>query len=351
MLGNAARRVNDTTAPSARSNFPDKKTRGFPLRGACTLLSVNDRIVDAPSAGVTPLRRPGRRSIFSAATRREREENFESYWRYQQRHDGEIVEDAKDLSEKRKALARFQDKPVRTRRPVPETFHRNFEKMRDDPRSLDRRTLLLTFLYKFARHEWIGISAAWDVCPTLADSKYLIDKISRYHLAEEFCHMRLFQEMFRTFGLDGVEWGPLPKRTKQLYGAFARLPGPLVAAPAFVSELMGLTVYLQIDKMLDGIVGDEPDVRDRIRELLRAIMTDELSHVGERRNFMGPIGVRVAQLTVRPMFRAFFGGIPEAPLLFDTRQMRKDAEAFDYGVVSPEIVSVSWAPSYCTMRA
>src|SRR5207244_4723709 len=113
------------------------------------------------------------------------------------------------------------------------------------------------------------------------------------------------------------------------------------------SELMGLTVYQQLDKMLESIVGDEPDVRDRVRELLRAIMTDELSHVGERRNFMGPIGVRVAKLMVRPMFRAFFGGIPEARLLFDTRQMRKDAEAFVYSTISPEVLDVSWTPSYC----
>jgi len=300
---------------------------------------------------MTPVQRPGRLSIFSPATAREREENFESYWRYQQQHDGEILEDVRDLAEKRKVLARFQATPVRTRRPVPDAFHRNYVTMRDDPRSLDRRTLLLTFLYKFARHEWIGISAAWDECPTVARAVYLIDKISRYHLAEEFCHMRLFQEMFRTFGLDGVEWGPLPKRTKQLYGAFARLPGPLVAPPAFVSELMGLTVYLQLDTLIDDIVGDEPDVRDRIRGLLRAIMTDELSHVGERRNFMGPVGLRAAKLMVRPMFRAFFGGIPESRLLFDTRRMRRDAQAFDYSAVRADVVSVSWAPSYCIPRA
>ena len=84
------------------------------------------------------IRRPGRASIFSPATEREREENFESYWRYQQRRDGEILEDAKDLSEKHKNLARFQSDTVRTRRPVPDTFDRNYITMRDDPRSLDQ---------------------------------------------------------------------------------------------------------------------------------------------------------------------------------------------------------------------
>ena len=74
--------------------------------------------------------------------------------------------------------------------------------------TLDRPTLLLTFLYKFARHEWVGISAAWDATPTFAESTHLTDKISRYHLAEEFCHMRLFGEMFATFRLDAVELVP-----------------------------------------------------------------------------------------------------------------------------------------------
>src|SRR2546425_5438645 len=207
------------------------------------------------------------RSIFSPATDRERAENFESYWIYVQRKNGEILEDAKDLTEKQRALVRFQERAVRSRKPLSESFDRNYDTMRDDPQSLDRRTLLLTFLYKFARHEWVGISAAWDVTPTMAQGVRLIDKISRYHLAEEFCHMRLFHEMFQTFRLEGVEWGPLPKRTKQLYGAFSRLPGALVAPPAFVSELMGLTVYLHTDKMLDEILADEPEVRDRARAI------------------------------------------------------------------------------------
>ncbi|PYN79890.1 MAG: hypothetical protein DMD96_16405 [Candidatus Rokuibacteriota bacterium] len=297
-----------------------------------------------------PVARSRTRSIFSPATDRERAENFESYWIYVQRKNGQILEDAKDLTEKQRALVRFQERAVRSRKPLSESFDRNYDTMQDDPQSLDRRTLLLTFLYKFARHEWVGISAAWDVTPTMAQGVRLIDKISRYHLAEEFCHMRLFHEMFQTFRLEGVEWGPLPKRTKQLYGAFSRLPGALVAPPAFVSELMGLTVYLHTDKMLDEILADEPEVRDRVRALLREIMTDELAHVGERRNFIGPIGLRMAKLMVKPMFRAFFGGIPESTLLFDIPRMMKEAEAFDYSTIAPETLSASWVPSYCWSR-
>ncbi len=292
---------------------------------------------------------PRHRSIFSPATARERAENFDEYWIYSQRNDGEILEDQKDLTKKRALLARFQGNTVRSRKPLPDPgrFYRNCIKMQDDPQTLDRKTLLMTFLYKFARHEGVGISAAWEATPRLAESKRTIDKISRYHLSEEFCHIRLFHEIFRTFHLDEVEWVPLAKWMERIYRIFPRFPGVIMSPPAFVSELMGLTVYLHLDKVLDDILADEPEARGRVRELLREIMADELAHVGQRRNFMGPIGLRVAKWIVEPMYRMFFHDIPEARILFDIDQMVKDGQSFDYSLISPEILNRSWVPSYC----
>jgi len=51
----------------------------------------------------------------------------------------------------------------------------------------------------------------------------------------------------------------------------------MLAPPAFVSELMGLTVYQHIDGVLDDILADEPEARERVRALLREVMTDELA--------------------------------------------------------------------------
>jgi hypothetical protein len=222
--------------------------------------------------------------------------------------------------------------------------------MRDDPRALDRTTLLLTFLYKFARHEWVGISAAWDVTPTLADSVYVTDKISRYHLAEEFGHMRLFHEMFETFRLDRVQWVPLAPWVRRAYAFFTRMPPSLMASAAFVTELMGFTVYLHLDKILDTILAEEPDARERVRALLYEIASDELGHIGLRRNFLGPLGCRAAKLMIGPMFRAFLRSMPESALLFDVRQMVKDAQGFTYGAVSPAISKGAWVPSYIRAR-
>ncbi len=289
------------------------------------------------------------RSIFTPSTTQERADNFESYWEFTQSHDGEILEDRRELTRKNQLLSGFQNNPVRSRKPLPdpERFYRNYVRMHDDPRTLDRKTLLLTFLYKFARHEWVGISAAWDSIPTMAQSRKTSDKISRYHLCEEFCHVRLFHEMFRTFHLDRVEWVPLGKWMGRTYRLFPHFPEALMSPPAFVSELMGLTLYLHIDRILDEVFEDEPEARDRVRALLREIMTDEMAHVGQRRNFIGPIGLRVSRAMVAPMYRMFFRDMPEAKLLFDIDQMIRDGKAFDYSTIPPDVLQRSWIPSYC----
>ena len=289
------------------------------------------------------------RSIFTPATRRERRANFAAYWAYSVDHDGEILHGEKELVKKREILAGFQAHPVRSRRPLadPARFYRNHVTMRDDPGTLDRKTLLLTFLYKFARHEYVGISAAWARAGQMTASTSLISKIGLYHLCEEFSHMRLFEEILRTFHLDQVEWVPLGKWMGRMYRVFPMFPEAVLAPPAFVSELMGLTVYQHIDGVLDDILADEPEARERVRTLLREIMADELAHVGQRRNFLGPLGLRTAHLMVEPMYRAFFRDIPETTLLFDVEQMVRDGKGFDYSTIAPEMLARSWVPSYC----
>jgi hypothetical protein len=128
---------------------------------------------------------------------------------------------------------------------------------------------------------------------------------------------------------------------------FPYFPEAVMSPPAFVSELMGLMLYLHIDAILDEVFGDEPEARDRVRALLREIMTDEMAHVGQRRNFMGPVGIRVSRAIVEPMFRAFYADIPESKLLFDIDQMVREAKEFDYSVMPADVIQRSWIPSYC----
>jgi hypothetical protein len=289
------------------------------------------------------------RSIFARSTAAEREENFRTYFEFSRGQSGELIEADKDLVTKRARLAEFQSTRVLSRKPLPdpEAFYRNCVTLRDRPEALDRKTLLLTCIYKFARHEWVGVTGAWNATPTLAQSRDITDKISRYHLAEEFCHIRLFHEMFETMRLDAVEWVPLGPFMQRVYQIFPYLPGFLLDAPAFVTELMGIVFYRHLDRVFDDVFADEPEACARLHELLREIMLDELAHVGQRRNFIGPLGVIYARLLIVPLFRAFFHDIPEAAHLFDVKQMIKDGLAFDYSLVGAEMAEQSWVPSYC----
>lgn len=289
------------------------------------------------------------RSIFAPAETKERAENFESYWAFTQQRDGDILESEKNLAKKKAKLDFFQSHPVRSKNPLPDAdlFYRNYVELVDDAALLNRKTLLLTCIYKFARHEWAGISEAWEVIPNFSDSKTVTEKISRYHLCEEFCHVRLFHEMFRTFQLEDVQWVPFPKMMQKTYRMFAKFPEKVMSPPAFVSELMGMSFYLAVDRSLDSIFADEPEAKQRIRDLLHEIMTDELAHIGQRRNYIGSLGIKASKLMVRPMITIFFRDIPEAKYLFNIDSMVREGLAFDYSQVSPEMIANSWIPSYC----
>lgn len=288
-------------------------------------------------------------SVFTLATEQQRKDNFEDYWSFTQQHGGELLEAEKDLAKKRAKLKFFKDNPVKLRKPLadPEAFYRNYIEMKDDPKKLDRMTLMLTGMYKFARHEWVGIKGAWDVVPDMANSHSIEDKISRVHLAEEFCHWRLFDEMLRTCGLDKVEWVPLTPWKEWVYEQFPKVPGFLMDAPAFVTELMGVTYYFHLDRLIDDVMADEPEVRQRLKELLDEITIDEVAHVGQRRNFIGPTGMKVSKMLVKPFYTMFFNDIPEVGQLFDVKQMIKDGEAFDFNEVPDYMIERSWIPSYC----
>ena len=292
-------------------------------------------------------------SIFSPSTTNARKDNFDSYWNFTREHSGELLEEEQHLSKKQARLQAFQAQPVQLRQAFqhPDTFYRNYVHLQDDAKTLDRKTLLLTAIYKFARHEWVGITGAWAATPDMANSRQLTDRISRYHLAEEFSHIRLFHEMFRTFGLNQVEWVPLGTAMRKVYELFPRLPEDLMSPFAFVTELMGIVFYRQVDALLDEVFADEPEAAARLRELLNEITIDELAHIGQRRNYLGSVGLKLSQWLTPPLFRMFFHDIPETALLFDLERMIQQALTFDYSEIPVPLMRKTWVPSYCMVPA
>ena len=287
-------------------------------------------------------------SLFGRSTTEARHNSWTSYLEFVRKTSGELLEEDKDLTHKRALRRRLSEPAVRTRVPFssPEAFYRNYDKLRDDPHSLDKKTLTLTCIYKFARHELAGIEAAWTATPTLEQCDDVRSRIGRYHLAEEFCHVRLFGEMFRTCHLDRVEWIPIPRITRWSYAAIARCPWAILGAPALASELMGVTFYFHLKRLLDEVFADEPEALAQLQRLLEAITIDELSHIGQRRNYLGAAAINVAHGLLSLMIRAFFADIPEGKLLFNIDKIVQDAQRFDYNRLPPGILERIWIPSY-----
>jgi hypothetical protein len=134
------------------------------------------------------------------------------------------------------------------------------------------------------RAEWAGIEAAWSAVPTLDQCDDVRSRIARYHLAEEFCHVRLFGEMFRICHLDRVECRAscagftLPSRV------FPRLFWE--RRPSSQNSL-GVAFYFHLKRLLDEVFADEPEALGQLQRLLEVITIDELSHIGQRRNYLG----------------------------------------------------------------
>jgi len=289
------------------------------------------------------------KEIFAPASRSHRSRAFEDYWAYLLMRDGALQEEVQSLEFKTHYYQSLQTRPVCTQQPL--TQAQTMAELSDllatqhSPQA-DQRLLALTAIYKFASHEAAGIRAAWTATPSWERCRNLTDRITRYHLCEEFCHLRLFAEMFKVCRLR-VDWPPLSWPARTAYGAFARLPGWCLDPIAFASEVMGMMFYRHTWRVLEEVFTPEPEVLRRLHELLAEIMVDELGHIGERRSFLGNTGVKVARTVLPVMIRRFFADIPEGEGLLDVNQMVQDAMAFDYSGIDRAITERAWIPAYC----
>ena len=120
------------------------------------------------------------------------------------------------------------------------------------------------------------------------------------------------------------------RSSKKSTNSFPNSPRFLIASPAFVTELMGVTFYFHLARLIDELFAEEPEVCQRLRELLDEITIDEVAHVGQRRNFIGAVGIRISKALVKPFYTQFFKDIPEIGHLFDVKQMIKDGVSFDF---------------------
>jgi hypothetical protein len=287
--------------------------------------------------------------IFAPASRSDRTRAFDDYWAYLRMRDGALQEETQSLVHKTAYHQSLQARPVCARQPL--TPAQTMAELSDRLAAqglaqADRRLLVLMAIYKFACHEAAGIQAAWRSTPSWERCRNLTDRITRYHLCEEFCHLRLFAEMFKVFAL-WVDWPILSWPMRTAYAAFTRFPDCLLRPIAFSSEVMGMMFYRHIWHVLEDAFATEPEALARLHELLGEIMVDELGHIGECRSYLGNTGVKLAHQILPVMIRRFFANIPEAEAILDLTRMVQEALAFDYSGINATITERAWIPFYC----
>jgi hypothetical protein len=293
----------------------------------------------------------GYKVIFAPVSLSDRTRAFEDYWAYLLLRDGALQEEAQSLEHKTDYYQKLQMRSIHARQPLtPAQTMAELSALlaSQTPPQADRRLLVLTAIYKFACHEAAGIREAWRLTPSWERCRNLPDRITRYHLCEEFCHLRLFAEMFKVFAVH-VDWPLLSWPMCTAYGIFARFPNWLLAPIAFGSEIMGMTFYRHIWRVMEEVFATEPEALERLHELLGEIMVDELGHIGERRSFLGNTGVRFARKVLPVMMRRFFAAIPEAQAILDVEHMVQEALRFDYSGIDVTITARAWIPAYCQL--
>ena len=88
---------------------------------------------------------------------------------------------------------------------------------------------------------------------------------------------------------------------------------------------MRLRGWMSFYSIFNDVLVEEPEVRQRLKELLDEITIDEVPHVGQRKNLMGPLGMNISKALDKPFYTLFFYDIPEIKQLFDVKQLIKMA--------------------------
>jgi len=233
--------------------------------------------------------------------------NFEAYWAYSLQHDGDYFKMRKILSrrETRSPASRLILFGRSDHWPIPPAFYRNHVTMRDNPTPSIADPPPDIPLRSLRRHEYVGISSACGGTEPIAevpidDRKDRLIIISARNSITAAFFRRCSGPSSRPRGIC-----PLGKWMSPRVSHLPLFPEAAARAPAFVSELMGLTVYQHIDGVLDDTLHDEPEARERVRTLLRGSDDRRARPCRSRRNFLGHLGLRVAHRMVESMYRAF----------------------------------------------
>lgn len=128
-------------------------------------------------------------------------------------------------------------------------------------------------------------------------------------MMQESYHCRILQELCRTCGID---FAPrVPGWTNRMFIALIGvLPARVRWIPVMAGELVGAVVFRSLLDQV-SMFADEPEVHERMSQLMREIWVDEVLHVAFLRSQLGPAALIAVRAMVPGVARGALHEVPQ----------------------------------------
>ena len=226
------------------------------------------------------------------------------YLHHLRERDGSVNFDARVLTRREAFFDQIKQEPVSWHAELDrDSFFRYLNRKPDG--YLDPKVVWLLGASKVNRSEKFGI----ELSLKLGEGREAPSEFLNHIALQEFYHTRILLECCRSVGLD-VEILPPAPMMRAMTNLMARLPERPRLPLTLTSEIVGCVFFALL---LENIAcfDEGPEVRERLRALMRDILIDEIGHVAYCRSGLSNPEIAFARALLPLMQRTLLNDMPE----------------------------------------
>jgi hypothetical protein len=245
---------------------------------------------------------------FRVLTREEREAHVEAYRSFLAERDGAPDAAARTMAIREIRMREIEAAPVAWSGPIDrEGFQRAISGVRNEV--LDRRTAWILAAARANEGESYGADIEIRRFLERGFQGVEAEDVLVSVMMQESYHCRILHELCRACGLELVSRVP-GFATRAFIGLLGVLPAQIRWVPVMAGEIVGTVVFRLLLEHVH-LFADEPEVHERMTQLMREIWIDEVLHVAFLRSQIGPIGIRFVRAMVPVVARAALHDVPQ----------------------------------------
>jgi hypothetical protein len=237
-----------------------------------------------------------------------RQAKLREYGHYLIERDGELNIDARTLSKREPAIAKFETAPARVRDIDRAEFAKQYRAFDKQARLSDEMLLLLS-LVKVNAAEAYGVAQNFQ--RTLDRALKNSDDVELRIICEETYHTRILLSSGNHYGVDVTEPYQPPSAFRILIGGIAVSPEAIARPLTLAGEIVATLTFIKLIGVARKVLAHDPETRDAIEERLTEITTDERGHISYNRLLSGPLELAQTRLILPIVARVLSYTFPE----------------------------------------